>query len=435
MPENSLRRIGLMDHMGFSNLGDAAIQEAIIANIRRRIDGATIIGFSLNPSDTETRHGIPSYPITWSYPGRFDSKSQSSGRAGKEGTLKKALKRNPIIFSFLKPMHDLAREAAHLLRSYRVLKSLDLFVVSGGGQLCELWRGPWSHPYNVFKFAVLAKLAGAKLYIVNVGAGPLQHPLSKFFSKWAVRLADYASFRDQESKELISSLGVKKELAVFPDPVYALEHSKYVPAGPSTSSRRIVGINPIGYCDPRIWPRSDVEVYNGYLDKLAAFSSWLLRNGYELRIFSGDIRVDHLAMADLKDRISSEVPSGSIEACSQSPELSLNELLEQMSSFDYIVTSKFHGVVFSHLLQKPVVALSYHCKIDHLMQKVGHYRYCLDIERFDAGSLTEAFSALTEDGRELSVRFQRIAGSFAMELKSEFNSLFGERSKSEPNGY
>ncbi len=428
MPDNSLRKIGLMDHMGFSNLGDAAIQEAIIANIRRRIAGAAIVGFSLNPGDTEARHGIPSYPITWSYPGRFDSKAQGPGGKRRAAALKRVMKRIPVLFSFLKPIHDLAREAAHLLRSYRVLKSLDLFVVSGGGQLCELWRGPWSHPYNVFKFAVLAKLAGVKLYFVNVGAGPLKHPLSKFFSKWAVRLADYASFRDQESKELVSSLGVKKDLAVFPDPVYALYQSNYVPAETPSSSGRLVGINPIGYCDPRIWPRSDAKLYERYLDELTAFCSWLLDKQYKLRIFSGDILVDHLAVEDLKERISTLAPPGGIEAASLAPELGLQELLGQMSSLDYIVTSKFHGVVFSHLLRKPVIALSYHCKIDHLMQKVGHSRYCLDIERFEAGSLIEAFGALTENARDLSLRFQRAASSFATELKAEFNSLFGEQS-------
>ena len=33
------KRIGLLDHMGYGNMGDAAIQEAFIANIRRRLPG------------------------------------------------------------------------------------------------------------------------------------------------------------------------------------------------------------------------------------------------------------------------------------------------------------------------------------------------------------------------------------------------------------
>jgi len=43
-----------------------------------------------------------------------------------------------------------------------------------------------------------------------------------------------------------------------------------------------------------------------------------------------------------------------------------------MSGFEFVVTSKFHGVVFSHFLATPVIALRYLPKIDHLMWKVGN---------------------------------------------------------------
>ena len=47
------------------NLGDGAIQEAVIWNIRRRFPDAAISGITLNPADTVERHRIPSYPISW----------------------------------------------------------------------------------------------------------------------------------------------------------------------------------------------------------------------------------------------------------------------------------------------------------------------------------------------------------------------------------
>src|SRR6516225_6955010 len=55
--------IGVLDHMGYGNLGDAAVQESVIANIRKRLPNAQLVGFSLVPDDTLRRHGIPSYPI------------------------------------------------------------------------------------------------------------------------------------------------------------------------------------------------------------------------------------------------------------------------------------------------------------------------------------------------------------------------------------
>jgi hypothetical protein len=67
---------------------------------------------------------------------------------------------------------NLVRELVRLGRSFKVLRSLDSLIIAGGGQLCELWRGPWSHPYNVFKFSVLTKLANRKLLFLKVGAQP-----------------------------------------------------------------------------------------------------------------------------------------------------------------------------------------------------------------------------------------------------------------------
>src|ERR1700752_669685 len=62
-------RIGLLDHMGYGNLGDAATQEALIANIRSRVPDAEVIGFSFNTHDTQKRHNIVSNSITPWHPG------------------------------------------------------------------------------------------------------------------------------------------------------------------------------------------------------------------------------------------------------------------------------------------------------------------------------------------------------------------------------
>src|ERR1700735_1467658 len=63
IPEDDSRVIGLLDHMGYGNLGDAAVQESVIANIKKRLPNARLVAFSLSPEDTIKRHGIPCYPI------------------------------------------------------------------------------------------------------------------------------------------------------------------------------------------------------------------------------------------------------------------------------------------------------------------------------------------------------------------------------------
>jgi polysaccharide pyruvyl transferase WcaK-like protein len=417
-------KIGLLDHMGYGNLGDAATQEALIANIKKRQPDVEIIGFSLNPDDTRKRHDITCYSITHWHPGLDMPGPASAGGMKLRFRLKSIAKEIPVVSKMAKRVLYLVREMTHLVRSFKVLRSLDILIIAGGGQLSELWHGPWSHPYNVFKFAVLTKLAGKKLIFLNVGAGPLNSRLGKSFIKCSAYLADYISLRDAESQALIRQLGVKRMTHVFPDSAYALDVSVYKNANIVKASKPLIGINPIGFCDPRIWPKQDKSVYSRYLDNLTEFLLWLLSQNYRLRIFSGEASVDVYALEDIRSRLLDSLPPNDIDEMFISPSGSVKDLLVEMSRFDFIVTSKFHGVVFSHLLAKPVIALSYHNKIDDLMRIVGHGQYCQSIESFDVKHLQEAFTSLVESTQNLKLLFGRKTCSNASLLKTQFDELF-----------
>ena len=184
------------------------------------------------------------------------------------------------------------------------------------------------------------------LLVVGVGAGPLEHPLSKFFVRWSVRLARYTSLRDRESEALLRSLGITSELAVCPDPAYALPITDYVRPASRENKRPKVGINPIGYCDPRVWARQDSEAYLRYLAELEAFCRWLLERGFDIEIFTAEVSVDRYAIQELRERLLNHISSRSGAGVDCSPQFDLQGMLTQMSTFDFVVTSKFHGVVF-----------------------------------------------------------------------------------------
>jgi polysaccharide pyruvyl transferase WcaK-like protein len=417
-------KIGLLDHMGYGNLGDAATQDVLIANIKMRLPSVEIVGFSLDPNDTEKRHHIPSYSITYWHPGLNKPKAEEAEASKPRLQLKYVLKNIPVLSPIALFVRHLVRESVHIVRTLKVLRSLDSLIIAGGGQLGDLWRGPWSHPYNVLKFSALTKLAGRKLLFVNVGAGPLKTRLSKGFVRSSLYLADYVSFRDVQSQELVQQIGVCSKTYVFPDSVYALDVSSYKNAAPPKSSRPLVGINPIGFWDPRIWPQSDALVYSRYIDKLAELCQWLSSLGYRIRIFSAEASVDVYAIQDLKAKIRDFPSTAETDITCAEPSESVRDLLADMSVFDFVVTSKFHGVVFSHLLEKPVVALSYHRKIDDLMQTVGHSQHCLDIANFDLEHLKSAFASMVADAQTLRSRFREIVVFNSNALKPQFDSLF-----------
>jgi polysaccharide pyruvyl transferase WcaK-like protein len=429
--ENNLvtkyEKIGILDHMGYGNLGDAATQDVVIHNIRLRLPECEIIGFSYEPEDTCRRHNIASYPLLRGYvpaqPDEVieDSDEYSDESAGLRTWLKSKLERFRPVFIALRFISDILKEMKHFVNSYKVLKSLDLLIISGGGQLGDSYR---SMPVNVFKFSFLAKLAGAKLYILNVGAGPLRYFLTKRCARWSVRLADYVSFRDQDSRDLLNKLGVRRSMQVHPDSVYAYEINLSAEELKHTGQVKKVGFNPSGFCDPRIWPKKDERAYRTFLTKIISFCTWLHESGYTLEVFSSDLGVDKFVIEDLKNTLSSRWSEDMIKKSFPPVSNSSRDLVHQMAGYDYIITTKFHGLIFSHLLGKSVIALSWHRKNKVLMEDFGQGEYCIDIESFEVQSLKDAFRSLDKNREKLNRLAKEKVEKYSSDLRGQFNTLF-----------
>ena len=420
------QRIGLLHHIGGGNLGDDATQDAVMQNIRRRWPDTVLIGLSVNPDDTEKRHGIPSYAIRrrrWSL-GYVSGSPEETVK----GKLKRMVGRSRVLFCLLRAIHSVAirmpkevlQEIAFLVGSFRIVRSLDLLVINGGGQLTE-WGGPWEFPYTIFKWIALARVANVQRVFLNVGAGPLTQPLSKFFVRSALGLADYESFRDEESKALVRRIGFVGRSLVSRDSVYGLDTSILeVSSGRRGPEHGTVGLAPMPYCDPRAFPEKDQAVYDAFIRRLGLFGSWLISHGYQVELFGSDIGIDPLAMTDLRAELKTE---GDVFGGAQGVR-SLEELLARMSLMDYVVTCRFHGLVFAHLLNKPVLAISHHPKMTALMNEIGLGRYCVDIRTLDLDVLTETFAAVVKNTDDIKERMAESLRCYRGELSRQFDQLF-----------
>ncbi len=222
-----MQRIGLLDHMGLGNLGDAATQDAVINYLRTKKGDVEVALFSLNPVDSEQRHGLPAFPITW----RGDIERQSvqrpdnetgnddrgAVRAGVYARTKKILRRSSILRRLLKFQWRVRQEIRFMVNSRVRLLDFDLLVISGGGQIDDSWGGPWSAPANLLRWAILARTSKTRLIFLGVGAGPLKERSSRILCATALRLAHSISFRDEESRRFAEMLGVRKPATVIPD--------------------------------------------------------------------------------------------------------------------------------------------------------------------------------------------------------------------------
>jgi polysaccharide pyruvyl transferase WcaK-like protein len=423
-------KIGLLHHVGGGNLGDGATLEAVAGNIKQRRPNAEIVAFSMNPDDTDRKHRIKSYALRrngWS----VGYKSTGTGTTFK-ANVKALTSKYRLVFNLLKATSAVIRlpigvlgELSFLVSSLRIIKSFDLLIVSGGGQLTEK-DGPWGFPYTIFKWVVLARLAGVSCMFLNVGAGPLTLPLSRFFARRALLAADYVSLRDEKSRALVHEIGFAGECRVCPDSVYGLDIASTKRSVRERSSQSIVGFAPMLYPDrdPSGYPAErNQAVYEAFIGKLASFASWLVRS-HTLALFGTDIGVDPPAIEDLQRTLLSihGIPpplSGVYQ-----PITSVLDLLATMSGMDYVVTCRFHGVIFAHLLNKPVLAIAHHPKVTELMADLELQHYCVDIRDFDVNSLKDRFASMVNNAEEIKAQMAAKLTRNRQLLKNQFDELF-----------
>ena len=274
------------------------------------------------------------------------------------------------------------------------------------------------------KFAILSKLAGTEFMFVSVGAGPLRNKLSRFFCKIALSLADYRSYRDLSSKRFIEKVvRFKKNDPVYPDLAYSLNIEQYDQR--VLKHRSVVGIGVIAYSDPRYWPENDLAVYNTYLNKLSSFVGWVIERHYNVTFFLGEAQPDLLALRDLVDILNIagvRKPTG--ELFTAEPIQTITDLLEQIANMDLVVASRLHNVLLPILFEKPVIALSYHPKVDALMAESGQAKYCLPIDTFDLDTLKQRFIDLERDCESIKIQFSKQVITNKAALNKQYERIF-----------
>jgi polysaccharide pyruvyl transferase WcaK-like protein len=99
------------------------------------------------------------------------------------------------------------------------------------------------------------------------------------------------------------------------------------------------------------------------------------------------------------------------------------EVLSQLAATDFVVASRFHNVLLALMLNKPVVSISYHDKVDALMAGFGLATFCQDIERFDLDTLTAQLTMLEQDATNLKPRIQQTADAYRDALDNQYERI------------
>lgn len=418
----SALRIGLYGPFGWGNLGDAAIQEAMLHNVRRRHPDAEFTGISLNPSNTSKIHGIRAIPILRSWQAPAGSGSAPAGGEESAPTARDRSWRDSRLVGLIRglahPVLEGLREIRFHARNRGHLRELDLLVISGGGQVSDDWGGPFDHPWSMFMWSLVARCVGTPVAMVSVGAGPIDARLSRLFFFAALRLASWRSVRDPESLEYLRQAGCSVPVEVYPD--LAFSHPLPTPRaerGPGP----VTGMSPMSWMHPTpgVWPEQDEQRYTRHLATLADFTAGLLEAGQPVVLFTNQIRNDRFAFADLVERLAD---SGTL---ADEETRDLPHLLDQIASTDLVVTSRLHGVILSYLQGRPVIALSYESKIDAVMRQFGQMEARMPIDSVTVEGLAARHAALVADLPATSAAIRARAEAHRARLDEQYDRLFG----------
>jgi len=281
-----------------------------------------------------------------------------------------------------------------------------------------------SGPYNLLKWSLIARMCGCKIFFLSVGAGPLYSILGKYFVKSALYLADFRSYRDRASLECLARIGLEvSNDRVYPDLVFSLPKAMLPSDVRKRANRPLVGLGLMPYAGTYSVPTPRDSTYKEYLDQFVAFAQWLLVHNYDIRLLIGDAS-DISVSQEFKSLLKASLGKYDEERIIDQPALSIEQLLTQIAEIDIIVATRFHNVLLALLLNKPLIAISFHHKCTSLMDQMGLANYCHDINRMDAFRLIEQFQDLERNAEKLlTVVGQRVEQSRSA-LDEQYRLIF-----------
>lgn len=390
-------RVGVFGHYGHCNLGDEAITEAVIQNLRSRWPTMWVVGFSMNPEDTARRYGIPAYPIR-SAVGPAPSNAAWVAKHSPVSPVRGFLKRSSLLRTLVQAARfavrlprELLGELVFLRSSYRIAKNIDCFFIAGSNQFLDNYGGVWGFPYTLLKWTLLARCAGARVVFVSVGAGPIESLWSRLMVRAALLLSEYVSFRDTGSRRLIEWFGSGGRWHVYPDLAQSLLFERRMSGAESGQS--VVGINPMPVYDKRAWHVPDDARYARYVGQLARFASRLMRERYPVFFFATQPS-DEDVIDDVMARLDGDIAAtGGVPGRVRRSD-TVAEVMQVIQTADVVVATRYHGTVLALHARRPVLGICYYRKTREVLQERGQEDYAIDVDKIEDAELWRIFEAL-----------------------------------------
>jgi polysaccharide pyruvyl transferase CsaB len=322
--KNRPLRIGISGSYGGMNLGDEAILEGILGQLRTTLQ-AEVTVFSKKPEDTLARHKVE---------------------------------------------HSLSTLSRTRREMVPEIEKLDVLILGGGGILYD------GDAEDYLREVVIAQELDVPVLLYAISAGPLTTQASRR----AVQLALNASrppviaVRDRLGYRLLEDVGVTHDIHLTADPAFLLEPDELsidaLKAEGVEFDRHLIGfsVREPGPAAPNIRP-------DEYYALLANAADFMIER-YDAEVLfvpmeKTDVQHSHAVVAHMQNAERAEILRR---------RYSPRQVLDLMGRFDFVVGMRLHFLIFAALRGTPFTALPYASKVTGLLED-------LDMEAPPLGSI------------------------------------------------
>jgi len=442
-PTTRSARFAVFGFYGNENLGDEAIVEAVIENIRELIPSAEMTCISVNPVDSRQRHEVQADSIFLpaaqysSVRQRLEQKKLAAA-AGKEvskddlatSSLRSRLKRLPLLPQFVSAIRGLIKLPTALRRQFRfaqhirqVVGRTDAILVSGSNQFLDNFGGAWRFPLTLWLWTYFAKRENVPVVVMSVGAGPISSRLSMRLIQGTIRRTGYISLRDTGSAALVGL--DRKPGIVRPDLAFS-HRSEIVDSALNRNfvldRPPVIGINPMAVYARGYWYEVDDDKYNGIVTKLSQIVRKLEQSNQGF-VFIANQPSDEPVINDVIDMA---VANGSSRRDLESRfhmSTTVDEYLHNVSKVDIMIATRFHANVLGLLLARPIIGLCYHKKSAELLRNFSLGDHAYDLDKFEVGQVVDSIETITKDYEAIARSIADRARDYRSQLLTQYETV------------
>ncbi len=308
-------RVGISGSYGGMNLGDEAILEGILGQLRATLP-AEVTVFSRNPEDTLARHEVE---------------------------------------------HALSTRSRTRREMVPEIEKLDLLVLGGGGILYD------RDAEEYLREVVIANELGVPVILYAISAGPLTTQASRRAVQNALNVtpSPVITVRDRLGYRLLEDVGVTHDIHLTADPALLLEPDKLssdaLKAEGVEFDRHLIGfsVREPGPAAPDIRPEE-------YYALLANAADYMIER-YDAEVVfvpmeKTDVQHSHAVVAHMQNSERAEILRR---------RYSPRQILDLMGRFEFVVGMRLHFLIFAALRGTPFAALPYASKVTGLLEDLG----------------------------------------------------------------